>query len=736
MEAAEIKKIKQQTLKAIEGKRIKDALALIGSSLKILQDGDMIDSHYNLEITYKSILHYTTEGSDDPDRQKVYNHLIQNIYELTDRSTDMLLLKYSGEYLYDVKRNVIRQNLKLDQQRLNNFIQQCEDIKLKSLVSDTEKLSTDFIQSEATIFNLIWVGNHNTQETSIIKSIFESGEIPDHSKSLFISAILLNLLRIYNLNLILILFDLSTDSVNYSIQMKALTALIIILSYYDNRIALYPEITQRLQLLKDNEQLTNFIQTVIIQIIRTKETERISQKLQNEIIPEVVKMQPDLKDKLDLDNLTTGNPEDKNPEWTDFFSDSPELISKLEEISKWQMEGADVFLSTFQMLKHFPFFNHFQNWFNPFYLNHPQVSEAIKESGKLFVKSDLIENISESGFLCNSDKYSLILSIPHMPSFQRDMMGQMFKAELEQMGEIEKDQFTLDPTKKKLVISNQYIQDLYRFFKVHPLKRQFDDIFDWEMDFYNKYFFSQLFSNIEPVRQIGEFFFQKNYINEALELFKKLSLLQPENVELIQKMAYCYQQINDYENALVLYKKADILNPDNKWTLKKIALCHRYQNQTEEALKYYLSVSKIDPDNLHTQASIGGCYLELGNFEEALKYYFKVEYLDSENTKVWRPIGWCSLVLGKFEQAEKYYQKVLISEQNKHDLINIGHIQLCKGNRKEAIQYYLKCLHSPDISMDEFIKLFDQDLKYIKKHGIDENDIPILLDQLRYSLEQ
>ncbi|MBN2166733.1 MAG: hypothetical protein JW717_10680 [Marinilabiliaceae bacterium] len=737
MEPSEIKKLKTQVIKALEEKRIKDAFHLLSLNIKELQNSDLIDSHYNLEMSYKSILHYASESNNDPNRHQIFNHLLANIYQLSDKSIELLLIKYSGEYTYETIRSLTTQKNRLDKTIISSFINQCEDIKLKSLVANQESISKTFIDIEIKIFNLIWLNEEDNIEIyKLIQTIFSNKEIPWHSKSLFVSAIMLNLLRCWNLRYLLLLFELADNTDEPNIQMKAATALIISLFKYDKRLSLYPEIEQRLKLLKDKKDHLNILQTIIIQLIRTKETEKISKKLTNEIIPEVTKLHPNIHEKLDLDNLTSGFQEDKNPEWKDFFSETPELMNKLEEISKLQMEGADVFLSTFQMLKHFPFFNQFTNWFMPFYINHPSIKEAINESGKLFVNNDLIDNISDSGFLCNSDKYSLMLSIPHMPSFQRNMMGQMFKAEIEQMGEIQKDQFSIDPSKKKLVISNQYIQDLYRFFKVHPSSRQFEDIFNWKLDFYNNWFFKQLYSNSEPIRQIGEFLFNKNYMNEALDVFKQLSTTHPDNIEVTQKMAYCYQQMGYFKEALNLYKKADILKPDNRWTLKKIAFCYKKLNKQNKALEFYLHVAKLDPDNLQIQASIGSCYLDIENYEEALKYYFKVEYADPSNTKVWRPIGWCSFVLGKLDQAEKYYQKLLISDQNNHDLIYIGHVQLCKGLRKEALHYYLKSLGNRELSIEEFCSIFHQDSKYLIKYNLNTDDIPILLDQLRYLLDQ
>ncbi len=99
------------------------------------------------------------------------------------------------------------------------------------------------------------------------------------------------------------------------------------------------------------------LERVIIQFIRSKETEKIQKKIKDEIIPEMIKISPNLKDKINLDSLMDDtNADDKNPEWEEIFKDSPGLMDKMEEFSELQMEGADVFIGSFSMLKLFPFF--------------------------------------------------------------------------------------------------------------------------------------------------------------------------------------------------------------------------------------------------------------------------------------------------------------------------------------------------------------------------------------------
>lgn len=50
-------------------------------------------------------------------------------------------------------------------------------------------------------------------------------------------------------------------------------------------------------------------------------------------------------------------------------------------MSELQLEGADVYMSTFAALKSYPFFREVQNWFYPFSKQHSSVLKALKKTG-------------------------------------------------------------------------------------------------------------------------------------------------------------------------------------------------------------------------------------------------------------------------------------------------------------------------------------------------------------------
>lgn len=708
----------------------------------ILESGLVIflDEWRNLEQTYHYMLQYTVDGTQDPERQKVYRKLIISVFKLADKIFETIQLKKSPSVEYEKKRSFKK---KFD---FNNLLRQLEDFYLQEeLISMADEMevkpssvtedSKSFQQKMVDLFFHFWFKNEiNSEEEDFFNHFLNSELISTPYKSFLISALFLGLQRYFDDKKISLLFDAYEISEN-EINQRALIGLLINFYKYDSRLPFYPEITGRLKFLNENPSFKPNLERVIIQLIRSKETEKIQQKITDEIIPEMIKISPNLKDKINLDSLMDDSlGEDKNPEWEELFKDSPGLMNKMEEFSELQMEGADVFMSSFSMLKQFPFFNEISNWFVPFFANNPAISSFLDESDE--TNNRFINAINDAPILCNSDKYSFCFSIQNLPPENREFMAEGMKAEMNQFNELQNDEELTDPGKKAGFISNQYIQDLYRFYKLHPRKNSFEDVFKWRFDFHNKIALGEILKEDDKVlRNIAEYYFSKNYFDEASEIFKHL-LSIGKSGELYQKLGFCYQKSGDFEKALKEYKKAELFDINRKWNLGKIALCYRNLKQPKKALEYYLEAEKLDEENLNIQLNIGRCLLELEQFEDALKSYFKIEYLAPGNKKVWRPIGWCSFVSGKKEQAEKYFQKLIDDEPNKHDYMNMGHVQWSLGNRKLALDFYKKSITQTAFTETEFFEVFEEDLYRLLEQGVDTEDVPIMLDQLRYFVEE
>jgi tetratricopeptide (TPR) repeat protein len=286
-----------------------------------------------------------------------------------------------------------------------------------------------------------------------------------------------------------------------------------------------------------------------------------------------------------------------------------------------------------------------------------------------------------------------------------------------------------DPYKNFRTYVTQYLQDLYRFFKLSPYKKEFEDVFSGKLDIYNSEFFRMSCNASEAEAGLADYFFSKNYYDDALELFLKQVNVRPDDAQLYEKIGYCYQEADFFDEALKYYKRAELI--DRKvWTVKKTGLCLRRIGKNEEALEYYLQAADMEPDNIHTIIMIAHCYLDLKEYESALKYYFRIEYMEPGNIKILRPIAWCYFALGRFDDSEKYYERLSAEKLKAHDFINKGHLALCKGNKKEAVDYYKQSIVSGEISKEDFMSIFSEDKALLISNGVNPDDLPILLDYL------
>lgn len=738
-------RLKRNFLKIEEGilnGNLKDALDLLKELVIKSKKGEYILQYETLDSTYENLLKYSIEGVKDPERDKIYKRLQISILELSDLARQTVILSNHDLFIYNIRKEIEQKANLIKEEALNEFDDLTFDETLNEILGSTsvsylsekeeyEKRQDTLIR----IFNLIWLTDKfKNADIKLIETLWQADNFPWYEKSIIISALSLSTIRCFDLEKASMLMQFVKDE-NDQIKQRALVGLFFVLHIYNKRLHFYPELLVQLESLAEDPDIEKHIELIAIQLLKSQETEKISRRLEDEILPEVAKMQPKIKDKLDLDNILSSDfMEDKNPDWERVFEDSPDLLDKLQEISKLQMEGADVFMSAFSRLKHFDFFNDLINWFRPFDKDNFILQQALSSEDEAFNTEAFLDGMSKSFFMCNSDKYSFCLNINLMPGMQKTMMMEMFNAEMESIKEIQSEDKMLNKSAVIKSIYSQYIHDLYRFYKLHPLKREFLDVFNIPFDFYNSTFFNTLIKDQAVFRNLAEFYFEQEQYAHAIAVYKILNDQGDNSLEIFEKIAFGNQKLKNYEEALKYYEKAELYDANRAWNLKKLALCHRHLKNYSESLKYYLEAEKHEPDNLYIQTYIGHSYLDLKEFDKALEYYYKVEFLAPDNKKVLRPIAWCSFITSKFEQAKKYYENLIQEEANKYDFMNLGHVEWCLEQRKSALKCYKLSINRGDNNLKMFLAGFEEDKKYLLSHGINPEEIPLMIDYLKYQL--
>lgn len=732
-----INKQYKEIINLLDKRSFREALQVIELLIFDTQDWELRSSFEEIYTSYQYMLQYMRQGSIDPDRDKLYNKLLSTAYQIADKARILKLTPSSTEFYFDRIRYyklIPLRSLPELQLELETYT---EDIAVEHLLTNdaNQEMKLDSIrrrheQAYSELFYRTWLSDKWTEtDEEEARNFLTSLLVQINDLSLFISAITLSLMEYFDIRKFMLLFDAYQHSSN-EVNQRALVGIALIIFMYDERLSIYPEVAARINLLNEDTDFSNEMNRIQIQLLRSRETKKIDKKMREEIIPEMMR-NVNISRKLDIDDNDEENAsDDQNPDWEDWMERSG-MNDKLKEMSELQMEGADVYMSTFAQLKTYPFFHDMANWFYPFDAQHSSVVRAFSTTANK--RNILLDSILQSGFFCNSDKYSFCLTITQIPPNQREMMTQQFEAQNEALSEAKHYEKMLAYSQRAETISNQYIQDLYRFFKIYPRRHEFRDLFEESLNLQYCKTLKDTFNNVEHMLTLAGYFFAKDYLLEALMLYQDIIKETEGNAEIYQKIGYCFQKNKNYSKAIEAYLQADLLKPDNVWTNRHLAISYRQSGQYDKALEYYKKVEAAQPENLTVILQIGLCLAELKQYDEALAYFFKLEYLDNESIKSQRAIAWCSFVTRKFEQAMKYYSKILEKKPQMQDYLNAGHVAWVTGNIDTAVQRYAIALTLSDKTV--FINQFDKDKEILLKLGINKNDFPLMIDLIKYSAD-
>lgn len=728
------KKYKSATAELLQG-NLKNTFQTALELGNELQSPTILDTLANAETSYKYLLEYFVDGKPDPERNMIYNKMVATLFLLLSQLRDELLTRDATNYEFTQKRYFPFTTQK-SAEELNKAIFRKENIeKLHETGNFTEeniqKIEQSFEEAVQFLFNFFWLSSnyHTNGMMGVYNQIIDNSYTEIVPKSMLITGLTLNLWRSFDEQKLILLLDACNSNEVHSKQ-RALVGLCFLLVKYNKFIPYFPSIRNRLILLADENGIAESMQNIIIQIIATTETDKISKKLQEEIFPELAKLRPLMDKGLSGENLLSSDEWGEiNPEWQEIFEESG-ASDLMQDLAEMEMSGADVYMSTFSLLKSFPFFSNFSNWFLPFDAQNSNVKELFKDDEKSILHSFLNSNV-----MCNSDRYSFCLSILQMPEMQRNMMKSSFGEASEQMDEINKEKKLYSPQTEEKAVAKHYIRDLFRFFKLNNHRADFSDMFKASLLIHKTYLFDLLSSNNKIQNDIAEFYFTKKLYKQALEIFLKIEKTEDPTAILYQKIGYSYQQTSQLGKALDSYKKADLIQSDDFWTIRKMALCFRLIGDNENALKQYQHAHYLKPENLSIRLQIINCQLELKKYNKAIESSVALQNEFPNDKKVLR-ITILSSFVGKNLSQAKYNLSLLLDENDitTDDKMIAAHLFWCLQENEQAKKYYFNCLKDANFEWGKFLATFDKHKYLLTQNDVDEKEISLLLDALRYSL--
>jgi len=714
--------------------RLKEALAQLESFLWQCPNWDLRMQLEQVQMSYNYLLDYMRKGIKDPERWNLHRKLTADAWKMADHARILYLDKISSKYYHEMRRTPAQpQYANFTLQQLLHILESFpDDLTVSGLLSEN-KMDEVLKRHEDTLKHLFirtWTCYAWTaEEEENAHAMLQSKELITDDLCLFTSAVMLGAAYCFDLRKINWLLDAYTHP-SAVVAQRAITGILIVFHLHADRLPLYPELAQRMKLMEEHPTFAKDLERIYRQMLLCQETEKIDKKMREEIIPEVLKKTSSLKNLRWGPDENEEEKDDLNPDWQDGFENSA-LNNMMREMSELQMEGADVYMSTFASLKNYPFFHHIANWFYPFTEKQSDMYRTLKRANSHSLKNSLLDIVLHSGFFSNSDKYSFFFSISQLPEAQQGMLfKQMSSQELESLRGNENQSKLEEFSQKTSTISNQYLHDLYRFYKLNVHRNDFTDIFKQKLAFHHNPLLQGMLMKKEVLLPIAGFFLKKGRWSDAIELFseiKQLPMGEENQVEFYQKFGYALQKEKRYEEAIKTYHKADILKPGNNWTNHHLAICYRMTQTYDQALLYYRKTEEIQPDNPNVIFYIGHCLAEMKRQDEALNYFFKLDFIEKSSIRAWRGIGWCSFVCGKYEQAKKYYEKVIEQKPTAIDYMNSGHVAWAMGHIEEAATAYGKAV-SASGNRQKFEEMFANDKEVLAEHGIPHQDIPLMLD--------
>lgn len=723
--------------KLINSSRFNESFLMLKNQLKRYDSLQRdLEALRKSEDTYKFMLDYISEGNLDPSQKEVIQQIRGDLQRANDIVYRESLLSISPDLYSSTRRMEILKN-RTFKSHYDNFLltlkedtsQDNNDKAVKS--GGIEKISPEQANALDALFNYIWTaGRLSQEEIEEINASLNDPALPEYYKSLVISAIILGNISFFDSGSFEILLNQyeSTDSLN--IKAKAIVGIILISLIYPQKITGNLNIRSRLLLSLDDEELKKIINEVLFTIVKTYDTNRIDSKMRNEVIPGLMKIKPEIIDKIR--NISTESEDflsDENPNWEELIENS-EIGEKLKEINDLQLEGADVMVTAFSNLKSFPFFNSVSNWFLPFVPHHYIFDNILRDREQtLLSRLNIV--------MCDSDIHSFLLSLGSMPESNRTQMfanieNQMKMAQEAMSGIYEQ---TDDQILSKKI--RQSLQDLYRFFKFYRRKSEFNDPFASPVLASQIETLLPLFDfNTDNIKVIGDFYLKNKYYDEAGGLFELVDQLQGGNFNFWEKIGYCHDRMRRFDKASEWYKKSELVNPSNPWLIKKLAIALKNAGKPDEAIEYYKKALSNEPENYHLLMSAAQTYLEAGNKEEALQHFYHAQYLEPTKLAPQRAIAWTELIAGNYDKAKIQYHKLLnLPEANKTDFLNTAHCFLASADFKNALSYYksfINKIENKDIT--ELVIALREDADILKEIGIKTQDLRLIIDKIRYDL--
>ncbi|MCK4312086.1 MAG: tetratricopeptide repeat protein, partial [Candidatus Cloacimonetes bacterium] len=181
---------------------------------------------------------------------------------------------------------------------------------------------------------------------------------------------------------------------------------------------------------------------------------------------------------------------------------------------------------------------------------------------------------------------------------------------------------------------------------------------------------------------------------KAFSVVKMWVELYPDDIMAHSILAIYLKQRNQLNEAIEEYKCILELDPEQYNYLKEIGSLYEQKGEFEEALKYYKQYAEQFPEDYSSYTTIGDLYDTMGDYEQAKSYYDKAILWEPGKISVLINLADIEKNVGNFDEALVQYESILNLCKIPQDWVEVysslESFYETKGQIYKSIEYFQK----------------------------------------------
>lgn len=659
----------------------------------------------------------------------------------------------------------------------------------------------------------VTAGYWNDEERAVVKDTILSPTVDSLTSQLLVSAITLSAATVFDMGKFTLLYDIYRLADDDEVKVRALLGWLLVSTNcgcYEQHPDFRSFAEQLTEDCKNDPDLLAEIIKAQKMLAVTVFSEQKSIDYTNDIMASLSKrFLGDLKDKVadlleadeDMRNIFEIDEDEETSEESpirsvDINTDEDGIDNLDADIeSPFSMDemmdkGIDILLPQFKMLRdQTEFFTHLYNWFMPFYLKNPHITEAL---GFVDEKRKFCKAFCSTARSCPADAYSLAnLIVSHPNEIPENIVDCYDDPEDEEDGSVSADEeeivkeFFNEPEEHRAKrIRINYIRNLMRFSKFYTAKDEIFNILDeldddkpayavlagplFQDEFFDKYrmaiarySFRREFPDLVEVMLEGvpcdtlEMHFMKGWVGMqkgdnhglcmAVDHFKKMLKIKPDMKQVYLQLGICYRnliQMDEYlENFDKLMEFKDSFSEEELFELKLDKLKFIVMNNRfEEAMPLAYELDYTHPENQMAGALLTQLLIKIGGEHAEENFQKAHQRLDEYFAEV-------NELFGSFEKMKKEGKDTknmmmqamdLFFKMMKNDKLaeaynnySLGLLALIEHQPKKAMGPFFRA-YAYYVEKDEnvFFEALKEDYKWLKNYGCSYTDLMIIYNQV------